>query len=71
MDDLTNPLRKSRYSAQTGNCLEAGATAKHVIVQDTKESGRAARTTLRIAPDAWRTFTATLRDTPTVLSNNE
>lgn len=54
--------RKSSYSnANGGDCVEVASGPGTVLVRDTKQEGRGDRTTLAVAPGAWRRFTAKLR----------
>ncbi len=50
--------RKSSYSGDQGDCLEAASNGSRVQVRDTKD-----RTgpTLRFTPDAWRRFAKQLK----------
>lgn len=51
--------RKASYSNASYSCVEVGRAAGGVLVRDTKDTGRGP--ILKIAPRAWRTFTATLK----------
>lgn len=54
--------RKSTHSgANGGECIEVGDSPRTILVRDTKQEGRANRTTLAVTPAAWRKFTASLR----------
>lgn len=47
--------RKSTYSGATsGNCVEVGHTARHVMVRDTQDREGC---TLRVPAPAWQAFT--------------
>ena len=51
--------RKASYSGNGGNnCVEVGQGNDAVAVRDTQDRGGL---TLRMSPDAWATFTASLR----------
>lgn len=53
--------RTSSYSGPNGgNCVEAGAAGRAVLVRDTKDRAGAV---LAIAPAPWRAFIARLRET--------
>ncbi|MBO0820552.1 MAG: DUF397 domain-containing protein [Nocardiopsaceae bacterium] len=54
--------RKSTYSgANGGECVEVADAPRTILVRDTKQRGRADRTTLAVTPAAWQRFTASLR----------
>lgn len=54
--------RKSTYSgANGGSCIEVSNTPAKVLVRDTKQEGRRDRTTLAVAPVAWRAFVGKLK----------
>lgn len=59
MDRHMPGWRKASYSNTQGACVEVGHAAGGVLVRDTKDTGRGP--VLKIAPRAWRTFTATLK----------
>lgn len=50
---------KSSYSS-TGNCVEVGNAAGHVLVRDTKQAS--AGPVLAFSVDAWSRFAAGLKD---------
>lgn len=59
--EVSEKFRKSTYSGSNGgDCVEVGH-GTHVLVRDTKEAGRNARTTLTVSPAAWSKFTAGLK----------
>jgi hypothetical protein len=52
--------RKASYSGNGGaNCIEVADTASAVLIRDTKDNGRGP--VLRVTPEAWTSFTASLR----------
>lgn len=51
--------RKSTYSGQDGNCLEAGDGPRVVLVRDSKLG--ASSPVLAVPAAAWAAFTASLR----------
>lgn len=55
--------RKSSYSnAQGGSCIEVADQARSVMIRDTKQEHLGnARTLLSVTPDAWKSFTASLK----------
>lgn len=48
--------RKSSYSNDSGNCLEAASTDRFVAIRDTKQGGRGPL--LRFTEASWRKFLA-------------
>jgi hypothetical protein len=50
--------RKSSYSGNGGECVEAADSAGRVLVRDTKDG---AGNTLNFTADAWRAFAAELK----------
>jgi Domain of unknown function (DUF397) len=60
MEDQIDPRwRKSSYSGNGGgNCVEVGDDMRRVLVRDTQDR---AGSVLRLAPDAWRRFTAAVK----------
>lgn len=56
-------FRKATYSSNGGaNCVEVGDAERNVIVRDTKERNLGnTRTTLTVTPEAWKSFTRSLR----------
>lgn len=58
----STPWRKSTYSQGVGTeCVEVASAPGRVLVADTKQRDRAARTVVAFTPAAWRRFTASLR----------
>jgi hypothetical protein len=58
MDSL-DTWRKSKYSGNSGNCVEVADTARRVLlVRDTKDREGGA---LAFTADAWQTFTGGLK----------
>jgi hypothetical protein len=59
METIDNaPWRKSSYSGTSGgSCVEAADLGGSILVRDTTNRGGVV---LRISPDAWLRFTATL-----------
>lgn len=55
-----NGWRKSSFSGQNGDCIEAGDGAGSVLVRDTK---RREGPVLQVSTPAWREFTAALKMT--------
>lgn len=54
--------RTTSYSNETGSCVEVGQAADRVMLRDTKQQHLGiARTVLDVTPNAWTTFTASLR----------
>jgi Domain of unknown function (DUF397) len=61
MEQLTSGWRKSSYSGNGGaNCVETGNMTGAVLIRDTKDRGNGP--VLRVTPDAWRRFTAAIKD---------
>lgn len=59
MEDTDMNWRKASYSSNGGaNCVEV-ATAGTVLIRDTKDCGRGP--VLSVSPEAWASFTASLR----------
>lgn len=60
---MINPRKSSYSGGGGGNCIRVGNSARNplVMVQDTKEDGKAVRTTLMVSPKAWRRFTMSAR----------
>lgn len=58
MEAIDPGWRKSSYSDNGGDCVEAGEARPGVLVRDTQD-----RTgpVLRFSPDAWRRFTGQIR----------
>ena len=50
--------RKSRHSANAGNCVEVAAIAKAIAVRDSKDPNGGQ---LVLSPQRWRRFTAKVR----------
>lgn len=63
MDGMINSRKSSYSGGGGGNCIRVGNGARNgvVMVQDTKEDGKAERTTLAVSPKAWRTFAASVK----------
>jgi hypothetical protein len=60
MERLNPAWRKSGYSGNGGaNCVETGSVPGAVLIRDTKD--RELGLVLRVSPEAWEKFTATLR----------
>jgi Domain of unknown function (DUF397) len=60
MDDMEKRWRKSSYSGNNGGgCVEAGNTAQHVLVRDSKDRQGPV---LKISPAAWRELVARVKD---------
>lgn len=55
---MRNDFRKSSYSSNTGQCLEAAADGA-VLVRDSKDMGTGP--VLRLTPDDWTRFVAGLK----------
>jgi hypothetical protein len=54
--------RKAKASAHNGGCAEVGQDEARIAVRDTKQAHLgAARTVLDFSPEAWREFTAGLK----------
>ncbi len=54
------PWRTSSYTGNGGgNCVEAAHAGGAILIRDTKERG--AGPVLRVSPETWRAFVATLR----------
>jgi hypothetical protein len=61
MERLNPGWRKSSYSGNGGaNCVETGNVTDTVLIRDTKDRGNGP--VLRVTPDAWRRFTAAIKD---------
>lgn len=56
---LSANWRKATYSTAEGSCIEAGSVPGLVLVRDTTQHGRGP--VLRVIPDAWRRFTASVK----------
>lgn len=50
--------RKSTYSLNAGNCVEAASSSAAVLVRDTNDRGGV---TLDVTAEAWRAFTARIK----------
>jgi hypothetical protein len=60
MEQLDPRWRKASYSANGGaDCVETGNVPGAVLIRDTKD--REHGLVLRVAPDAWRVFTAGIK----------
>jgi hypothetical protein len=58
--EQVDPLwRKASYSGNGANCVETGSVPGAVLIRDTKDRERGP--VLRVSPDEWRRFTASLR----------
>jgi hypothetical protein len=60
MERMNPSWRKSSYSGNGGaNCIETGNVTDAVLIRDTKDRGTGP--VLRVTPDAWRRFTASVK----------
>jgi hypothetical protein len=59
MEQVDPRWRKASYSGDGANCVEAGHVPGAVLIRDTKD--RELGPVLRVSPEAWKKFTATLR----------
>jgi hypothetical protein len=59
MEQVDPRWRKASYSGNGANCVEVADTASAVLIRDTKDRGTGP--VLRVGPDVWKQFTATLR----------
>jgi hypothetical protein len=60
MEQVDPRWRKASYSANGGaDCVETGSVPGAVLIRDTKDGGRGP--VLRVTPEAWKNFTASLR----------
>jgi len=59
MEQVDPRWRKASYSSEGANCIEAGHVPGAVLIRDTKD--RELGPVLRVSPEAWKKFTATLR----------
>ena len=60
MQTMSARWRKSSYSsANGGQCVETGSVPGAVLVRDTKDRERGP--VLRVSPEAWAKFTASIR----------
>jgi hypothetical protein len=59
MEQVDPRWRKARYSGNGANCVEAGSVPGAVLIRDTKD--REHSPVLRVSPDQWRRFTASLK----------
>jgi hypothetical protein len=59
MQTMSAPWRKASYSANGGqDCVEVGGDGA-VLIRDTKD--RESGPVLRVSPEAWANFTATIK----------
>jgi hypothetical protein len=56
---MTPDWRKSSYSGNGINCVEAGRAPGTVLVRDTKDHGNGP--VLRFTPESWTRFTASIK----------
>lgn len=62
MENADLNWRKTTYSNGGENCVEVGAAARSVLIRDTKERDLDSdRTVLSVTPEAWTSFTGSLR----------
>jgi hypothetical protein len=60
MDQVDPRWRKASYSGNGGaDCVETGSVPGAVLIRDTRDRERGL--VLRVSPEAWKKFTATLR----------
>ncbi len=60
MEELDPRWRKASYSNNGGaDCVETGSVPGAILIRDTKDNGHGP--VLRVSPDAWASFTASLR----------
>jgi hypothetical protein len=59
MEDTATSWRKSSYSGNGGNCVEAAQRAGTVMVRDSQLAEQSS--VLTFSADAWRAFTAQLK----------
>jgi hypothetical protein len=60
MEQVDPRWRKASYSANGGaDCVETGSVPGAVLIRDTKNDERGPM--LRVSPEAWKSFTASLR----------
>ncbi|HEX4833958.1 MAG TPA: DUF397 domain-containing protein [Trebonia sp.] len=57
--ELDPRWRKSSYSANGNNCVEAGSTPGSVLIRDTKDDGHGP--ILKASPADWRRFTRSVK----------
>jgi hypothetical protein len=61
MDQLDPRWRKASYSGNGGaDCVETGSVSGAVLIRDTKDRQRGP--VLRVSPEAWRAFTAGIKE---------
>jgi len=60
LTETTSTWRKPSYSGNGGaNCVEVADTASAVLIRDSKDKEHGP--VLRVSPEVWEKFTATLR----------
>jgi hypothetical protein len=60
MDQVDPRWRKASYSGNGGaDCVETGSIPGAILIRDTKNRDHGP--VLRVSPEAWQAFTATLR----------
>jgi hypothetical protein len=60
MQIMSAPWRKSSYSTNGGqDCVETASDDGAILIRDTKDRGTGP--VLRVGPDAWRRFTASVK----------
>jgi hypothetical protein len=59
MERLNTAWRKSSYSANGANCVEAGSMPGLVLVRDTKDKGHGP--VLKVPPATWQRFTKSIK----------
>lgn len=58
MEQMNVGWRKSSYSANGANCVEAGQARRAILVRDTKDRDQGS---LSFTPRVWASFTGRLR----------